>query len=381
MNDYDLWPLAMQHAAWIHNHTPHPDEGLSPEELWTGTKSSHSTLLHAHTWGCPVYVLDPRLQNGQKIPKWEPRARRGRYLGASPLHASTVGLILNPRTGNISPQFHAVYDDYFETVHSSEDEEPQSWPELVTFQTFRNDIDDEDYVPLLADEWLNDAEVADRHRAELERRGGAPVDQVLPPDPHRTTPTPDNVNNETLEEHEMPTANGNKRHEEVKGEPSPRDPPDQLPASPDLHRSVRNHRTPTRFTFNHQHGYMAVKALKNVIMKQMIGSQCELKYIYTLCFDQNFGLLDNLMPHVLGQCPHLMKASASDPDTPTRSEAMSGPHRDEFVAAMKAEIEELEFHETWNVLPRTLVPKGANILPGTWSFKESSILRQRPPPS
>jgi len=257
-----------------------------------------------------------------------------------------------------------VYDDYFETVHSSEDEEPKSWPELITSQTFRNDLDDEDYVPLLADEWLNEAEVADRHRAELERRGGAPVDQVLPPDPHRAMP--DNMH-EAFEEHATPT--DNEQHSEVKGEPPPSDSPDKPPESPDLRRSVRNHRTPTRFTFNRQHGYMAVKAIQNLVMKRTIGSQCELKYIYALLFDQNFGLLDNLMPNVIGQCPHLMKASANDPDTPTLSEAMSGPHRDEFVSAMKAEIEELEFHETWKVLPRTSVPKGANILPGTWAFK------------
>jgi len=67
---------------------------------------------------CPSYVLDPRLQDGKKIPKWEPRARQGQFLGYSKDHATTIGLIRNIRTGYISPQFHVVYDEDFTTVTS-----------------------------------------------------------------------------------------------------------------------------------------------------------------------------------------------------------------------------------------------------------------------
>ena len=67
-------------------------------------------------WGCPVYVLDPKLQDQKKLPKWRPRSRLGVYLGCSPSHHNTVGRILNPRTGYVSPQFHVVYDEKFETV-------------------------------------------------------------------------------------------------------------------------------------------------------------------------------------------------------------------------------------------------------------------------
>ena len=38
------------------------------------------------------------------------------FLGFSSEHSSTVGLILNTYMGNISPQFHVVYDEKFETV-------------------------------------------------------------------------------------------------------------------------------------------------------------------------------------------------------------------------------------------------------------------------
>ena len=36
--------------------------------------------------------------------------------GRSPQHAGNVALALNPKTGHVSPHFHLVFDDYFETV-------------------------------------------------------------------------------------------------------------------------------------------------------------------------------------------------------------------------------------------------------------------------
>jgi hypothetical protein len=56
----------------------------------------------------------------------------GIYVGRPPSHASNVGLILNPRTGHVSLQFHVVYDDDFMTVsylHSAD--VPLHWAQLV----------------------------------------------------------------------------------------------------------------------------------------------------------------------------------------------------------------------------------------------------------
>jgi hypothetical protein len=79
---------------------------------------------------CHVYVLGPRLQDGNKQPKWAPRSRRVQYLGASPLHASTVGLVRDQQTGNMSTQFHWIFDDHFETVHLDEGQELAREPAL-----------------------------------------------------------------------------------------------------------------------------------------------------------------------------------------------------------------------------------------------------------
>ena len=118
--DKSLWPLAMSYAIFMHNHTPRRLDSYSPMELWTGSKSTHSQLQNCHPWGCPTYVLDPRLQDGHKIPKWEPQSRQGLHLGWSPLHASNVPLILNLTTRHVSPQFHVVFDDWFSTISTKE---------------------------------------------------------------------------------------------------------------------------------------------------------------------------------------------------------------------------------------------------------------------
>ena len=118
----NLWTLAINYAVWIFNRLPKESlGGLSPDEMWSGVRSDHADLRRAHVFGCPVYVLDPRLQNGDQIPKWDSRARVGMFVGFSTDHSSLVPLVLNTRTGNISPQYHVIFDDKFETVSSPND--------------------------------------------------------------------------------------------------------------------------------------------------------------------------------------------------------------------------------------------------------------------
>jgi hypothetical protein len=143
INEKELWPMAMQHALHQHNHTPKISSDMSSEEVWSRSKSTHTALQNAHPWGCHVHVLDPRLQDGNELTKWAPRSKRAQCLGASPLHAGTVGLVCNLQTDNMSPHFHLIFDDDAETVHLDKAQEPAIWAELITFQTFRSDYDDE----------------------------------------------------------------------------------------------------------------------------------------------------------------------------------------------------------------------------------------------
>ena len=84
-------------------------------EHMTRARSDHQDILRAHVWGCPVFVLEPKLQNDQKLPKWNRRSRMGQFIGFSDEHSSLVANVRNLSTGHISPQYHLVFDDLFET--------------------------------------------------------------------------------------------------------------------------------------------------------------------------------------------------------------------------------------------------------------------------
>ena len=119
VDDITLWPFAVKHAVWLYNRVPNRESGLTPMELITRQKADHLDLLRSHVWGCPAYVLEPKLQNGQKLPKWNRRSRLGQFLGYSDSHSSLVANIRHLTTGYVSPQYHVVYDDLFQTVFST----------------------------------------------------------------------------------------------------------------------------------------------------------------------------------------------------------------------------------------------------------------------
>ena len=109
--DSSYWPMAVTYATYLYNHLP-TAQGLCPADIFTGSTVPRHRLKDIHVWGCPVYVLDPHLQEGKKLPKWQPRSRQGVFLGFSTLHSSEVPLVLNQATGSITPQFHVVFDDF-----------------------------------------------------------------------------------------------------------------------------------------------------------------------------------------------------------------------------------------------------------------------------
>jgi hypothetical protein len=128
------WPFAIKcYEDRLINLAYCADGRIIPYETLASLDAAPINTSNFHTFGCPCYVLDHRLQSGTgKIPKWEPRAGMGINVGRLPSHASNVGLILNPCTGHDLPQFHVVYDDDFTTVpylHTAT--VPPHWAKLV----------------------------------------------------------------------------------------------------------------------------------------------------------------------------------------------------------------------------------------------------------
>ena len=118
--DAHLWPYALRTANEVFNNAPtvNREDMKSPIELFSDSPI-RPNLSNFQTFGCPVFVLDQKMQAGQKLPKWQLRARMGINLGVSNQHARNVALVLNLKTGHVSPQFHVKFDPKFEAVRAS----------------------------------------------------------------------------------------------------------------------------------------------------------------------------------------------------------------------------------------------------------------------
>ena len=107
-----LWPYAIILANEVINLTPRSKDEAVPISLFA--KSNHPPRLETlHPFGCPAYMLENALQQGNKIGKWENRSGIRMFLGPSPTHARSVHLILSSKTGLVSPQFHVEFDVFY----------------------------------------------------------------------------------------------------------------------------------------------------------------------------------------------------------------------------------------------------------------------------
>jgi hypothetical protein len=115
---FALWPYALCNAALLHNSLPVLEDGTSRLELFSSIQVG-CNMKHVHTFLCPVFALQNALASGRLLPRWSPCARLGLNLGPSPTHARNVYLVLNLMTRCVSPQYHCLFDDFFETTRHS----------------------------------------------------------------------------------------------------------------------------------------------------------------------------------------------------------------------------------------------------------------------
>jgi hypothetical protein len=149
--DAQLWPMAVDHAVFLHNHMPREDTGLSPHDLFTKLRWPHAKFHDLHVWGCPLYTLDKRIADGNKLPRWQTRSERQVHMGFSKRHASTVPLGLNSATGSITSQYHVVFDDWFSTVSSTTESLPDmnsdEWKNIFGDSEYQYSLDHDPVGP------------------------------------------------------------------------------------------------------------------------------------------------------------------------------------------------------------------------------------------
>jgi hypothetical protein len=89
-------------------------------------------MKHIHAFGRPAFALENDLAAGDAITHWSPCTHLGINLGPSPFHARNVYLVLNLHTGCVPPQYHCIFDSFFETAkHGGLDVSmPTLWQQL-----------------------------------------------------------------------------------------------------------------------------------------------------------------------------------------------------------------------------------------------------------
>jgi hypothetical protein len=67
-----LWPLAVKCFKDMMNHLLPWADGCTPFEMLAGLESAPTNVSIFHTFSCPCYVLDHRLQSGSgKFSTWK----------------------------------------------------------------------------------------------------------------------------------------------------------------------------------------------------------------------------------------------------------------------------------------------------------------------
>jgi hypothetical protein len=317
-----LWPYALQLAIDLHNNTP-GTSGQTPAELFTGIKHRNK-LLDFHPFGCPIFVLDPTLQQGHKIPRWKPRSRVGVYLGFSPDHASSIPLVLSTTTGLVSPQFHVVYDENFTTTKCLETNLlPPNWSTLLETSSHKYVDTDFDPTPFTDPTFYNE-------------------------------PTISNIPSESQRE-SNPLSSASQRE------------PPNISSAPQREQLVNM--PPTGWNSNHQYA-----------------TRFRQKFIANTCFPNNesitpfdddvysaFIAVQNSHPissdNELSFLEHLACAASSNPDVLHFGAMLKDPDRPHFETDMKREISDLLKTGAVEIVLKSVLPDSTTILPAIWSFR------------
>ena len=387
--------MAVAYATYQYNHLPNA-QGLCPADLFTGSTVPRHRLRDIHVWGCPVYVLDPDLQAGKKLPRWQPRSRRGVFVGFSSLHSSEVPLVLNLQTGSITPQYHVVFDDYFSTVSSVEREidPPEHWADLCledsTFIPTDGNPDDGGAPVFLDDDWLTPDEREFKARAltrqdtiratfepavtqtgpvqvpkakqsastsasttesgSLVSASTPTVDPVVPTSSAESTATVSTIERELSSLQITAPAT-------IAPSTAPARSTILSPVGAGVRRSARSNKgvfLNPRFI---DEAYLSM--LDDTLDSD--SHQVQLSYLSELLTCMDTGMVDICDPRV-----YSAKANRADADNPTYQQAMNGNDAGEYIKAMKLEIFTLVQQRTWKSVPR---PPDKHVLKGTWAFK------------
>ena len=345
-----LWPYALRMAVDVMNATPRTDsDKFSPIERF-GRENVRPQLKNFHVFGCPVYVLSAPLQTQQAQSKWMSRARLGIYLGMSPRHARSVALVLNPRSGLVSPQWHVKFDDSFETVMGTSDTNHGIWKKEAGFMTIqsqdrksrkittRNDKIGHGRNPQLNHSTASEPE--EQATMELLPRPpeGATFEEEMDLELDFGTPGPENPANNM----EFGSSLDNESESTS-----------QVSDAPTLRRSSRTPKPTQRARESAEQEDIALPAAYEVLATY---------------FEHE--IADDMMDPIA----FLAK---TDPDIMYYHQAMKADDSKQFRQAMQGEVDSHNSNEHWEIRRRDQVPEGVKVLDSVWAMRRKRRIKTK----
>jgi hypothetical protein len=343
--------------------------------MFAGT-TVEPNLKHFHPFGCPVYVLQAPLQSGNMFPKWKERSRVGIYLGRSPHHAATVPLVLNTQTGLVSPQFHVVYDDNFDTV--LRDKHFQSlWQYKAQLQETKDDFE----FDSLATDSTEAPQTGLRDYPTMQIPTNLHVPWDSPPD---SVPDPEGeqqpANESTMEtapsrtrpSRQMRPSEGDvsrqRTSQRARQSPDPSGPVQAATGSPAQSGPVNTGTEPSQRRAQRSVNIAPTgKTRSGRTVKQRHLSYAS-AYLGTHSpSDTLQGEIEDI--HPLAGLQAYAATKQRDPDTMTLERAMREPDAEEFIKAMEKELQDHTERGHWEIVPASLVPKTAKPINMVWSMK------------
>ncbi|KAI2489082.1 hypothetical protein MHU86_25511 [Fragilaria crotonensis] len=368
------WNRRTQHS---YNHGHRKDHDVAFGHPLAGRRRSH-TLAPRHSLGTKEIDGRPRLGMSSLRPRQNDFGRQEiatldssfdshgqpRFLGQT----RQLGPSRSQSTNGYTPQFHIVFDDWFATVPASADDLPNfnddSWKRMFQDSTFQYVLDDEDEERLIVES--TDYEQANELLSQMQRvatarqrdsssgsssRSASAVNSVAASKEQVATPPPVVVPppcHSVVDSKESPTPI------------RPANESDKVSEQPIVPKATKAKSTPLN---------------TNLVAPLAIVGTCPPRIRRTartwLHRRIRWNLLEwlyNEVAECLSPPPSSYKASVSDPDTLSFSEAMADHDNiEKWLKAANDEIQSLQKNGTWIEVPITEAK--TRILPGTWVFR------------
>jgi hypothetical protein len=242
----------------------------------------------------------------------------------------------------VSPQFHAVFDDYFTTTKCLHTNElPPSWPTLLATSSEKFVDDSFDSTPFIDSSWFSDTPTATQR--ENIHSSLSPFQREDTISNHQQTSATSSSSSES-DHHSLP--------------------PDSSNPNPTL-RSGWNpcHNYNTRFKQHHSANLAALSFNDNSSETPFDESQCNafisIQDSYPIKSSTDLSFLE-----------HYACTAKSNHDVLHYGAMLKDPDRPSFETDMQREVSDLLRTETVEITPRSIVPySGLKILQAIWSFR------------